>query len=58
MITITIDTGNAAFEDDMKTSEIARILIKLADDIDNTYGALDCKLYDINGNAVGRVVEK
>jgi hypothetical protein len=53
-LTIEIETGNAAFEDDNLGFEIARILRKLADRIENDgVGCLDMGLYDINGNKVG-----
>jgi hypothetical protein len=53
-ITITIQTGNAAFED-APASEVARILRDLADRFENE-GALDATpLRDHNGNKVGVV---
>lgn len=51
-IIITIDTVNAAFDDEPAT-EIARILHKLADDLEQ-FDSPD-KLFDANGNAVGTV---
>lgn len=55
MITITIDTDNAAFADDECGSEVARILLRLAAAI--TEHGLDdmagLSLRDINGNKVG-----
>lgn len=54
-ITITINTDNAAFADD-KRGEVLRIL---ADWIANGQrGILAAKLYDRNGNSVGRVTLK
>jgi len=49
-VTIRIETGNAAFEDS-PTGEIARILRKLAADIEEMgdFGAV----IDYNGNKVG-----
>jgi hypothetical protein len=44
-------TDNAAFDDDPR-GEIARILRKLADDIDNG-SQTEGGLYDLNGNRVG-----
>ena len=51
-ITITLNTDNAAFEDD-PGAEVARILRRLANDL-----ALQCQdgttnLRDVNGNKVG-----
>lgn len=52
MITITIQTTNAAFEDNQ--FEVARILRELAEAAEND--ALgERKLRDINGNTVGKV---
>jgi len=54
-IEITIETGNAAFDDEPAT-EIARILRKLADRFERD-GALPdgLPLQDANGNTCGRV---
>lgn len=52
-VRITIETGNAAFEDDPR-SEIARILRRLAEDFES--GADPTLVRDINGNTVGGVV--
>jgi len=49
---LSIRTGNAAFEDDNKSTEIARILRELANRIEH-YGHTDGKIYDVNGNHVG-----
>lgn len=59
-ITITIDTGNAAFSDDDLGGEIARILHKLADEFeDESRNAIaDMEghgIMDVNGNSVGRI---
>ena len=54
-IEITIETGNAAFDDEPAT-EIARILRKLADEFEQFGHSQFSKLYDLNGNACGRVV--
>lgn len=51
-IIITLTTCGAAFEE-APASEIARILRKLADVFEDEGHAE--KLYDTNGNAVGRV---
>lgn len=55
-ITITIATDNDAFHTDegehSPAQEVARILRKLADDIDTT-GDTDQPLIDTNGNRVG-----
>ena len=53
-ITITIETGDAAFDDEPAT-EIARILHKLADEFEQYGRSQFSKLYDFNGNAVGTV---
>jgi hypothetical protein len=56
-ITITIETGNAAF-DDSPTAEIARILRDLAKRFELD-GLPPSKILDANGNCVGRCeVEK
>lgn len=52
-ITITIETGNAAFEDS-PTAEIGRILRSLADRFER-YGTHPENLRDINGNTCGKV---
>lgn len=53
-ITIEISTDNAAFED-CAGSELARILRKVANEVDDWPGAnsLSIGLRDINGNKVG-----
>lgn len=51
--TITIETGNAAFEDS-PTTELARILRDLADRLERD-GIPPEHLRDINGNRVGHV---
>lgn len=51
-IRITIDTGNAAFED-FGGSEVARILRKLADRYDDEGLHVFAALHDVNGNKVG-----
>lgn len=53
-ITITIQTGNAAFEDGNSGSEVARILRKYADRIEHDEPDR-CNLLDVNGNTVGQV---
>lgn len=51
-ITITIDTGNAAFEEPNKEAEIERIIKAwLGDGIEKG----SRRIYDYNGNAVGTV---
>jgi hypothetical protein len=56
-ITITINTDNAAFEENTET-EVARILMEYArrlnDGLQNLQ-IVDQKLRDYNGNTVGRV---
>src|SRR5690606_4532157 len=53
-ITLTIETGNAAF-DDAPASEIARILRAAADRLERG-DCFDFPLRDINGNTCGRLV--
>lgn len=53
MVTITIETDNAAFEDD-PGAEVARILAEYARRLDGE-SLRSCKLYDYNGNHVGDV---
>ena len=50
-VKITINTGNAAFEDDL--GEVARILTDLAARF--TDGVDEGPVLDVNGNTVGRV---
>ena len=52
MITITIRTANAAFSEGNYDWEVARILEKLAKQIQNN-GLTEIPLMDINGNKVG-----
>ena len=58
MITITINTENAAFEGENYGPEVARILRELANiltaDLLPNYAPLP--LYDSNGNRVGKVI--
>lgn len=50
---LSIDTGNAAFEDGA-AQEVARILRELADRIEGRACLPDAvRLFDINGNHVG-----
>ena len=54
MITITMKTYNAAFED--YAAEVARILRDLADRYERDQTHLDgATLRDLNGNTVGKV---
>lgn len=55
-ITITIETGNAAFEDE-PASEVARILRAAADRVEETGEVPHCglPLFDVNGNRCGAV---
>lgn len=55
MIRMMIETGNAAFDDGYKEIELARIVEEAARKVAD--GQFDVKLYDINGNAVGRLVD-
>jgi hypothetical protein len=52
MITITIKTDNAAFQDN-RHAEVARILRDLANRLDR--GFTFDRVQDVNGNAVGSV---
>jgi hypothetical protein len=52
-VTITIDTGNAAFEDGY--SEVARILKERAERIEEAGYIAGAYLYDVNGNKVGQI---
>lgn len=53
-ITITIETGNAAF-DECPATEIARILRDLATRLEENGDPFWTNLYDANGNNCGRV---
>jgi sugar phosphate isomerase/epimerase len=55
-VVISMDTGNAAFQDDNEGPEIARILSQLADRIRST-GDFDVTLSDYNGQVVGKIEE-
>lgn len=59
MITITIKTDNAAFDDGNRAHEVVRILRTLADKLDGTGvlrgGCMPASVYDRNGNTVGTV---
>lgn len=58
MIKITISTENAAFDDDSST-EVARILRKLANELESHgAGLLPRSLFDYNGNRVGEATEE
>lgn len=48
---IKIDCDNAAFE--VREAELARILRKLADDIESGDDLACVTLFDVNGNRVG-----
>ena len=51
MLTLEIETGNAAFADGNEAAELARILREAARKIEN--GHTEFKLHDYNGNRVG-----
>lgn len=55
-VTITIKTGNAAFQDGPAGLEIARILRAIADNFERTEGNDVKEPRDYNGNVVGSVV--
>lgn len=52
-IILKLDLDNAAFQPGDRALEIARILHKLADDLEN--GTPKSKILDINGNTVGSI---
>ena len=52
-LTIIMDIDNAAFEDAPDGHEAARILRKLADDIESPGSFVTWPLRDANGNTVG-----
>ena len=58
VFTLTIETDNAAFEDDNLAPEIARILRKLAVTVEreltpDSDDGFSVRLQDVNGNKVG-----
>lgn len=53
MFKLTMDTDNAAFEDGYKTEEIARILRRIAENVENGETDNSGVAMDINGNIVG-----
>ncbi len=57
MYNITIETENAAFVDSPARCEVARILRRLASDVENM-GLSEFVLKDINGNTVGNAQEE
>lgn len=53
MFKLEFATDNAPFEGEARRDECARILREIADKLEN--GSQDgAKVYDLNGNAVGR----
>ena len=52
MFTLTIKTDNAAFDGDLKTEELARILRVVADKLEGEARTAG-RCMDINGNGVG-----
>ena len=52
MFKLQIDTGNAAFDDDQKPYELARILRIIAERVE--HGCEVGNAVDLNGNTVGR----
>jgi hypothetical protein len=55
MITITINTANDAFQDNL-CAEVAYILESMATNLLEEGGvALNCSIYDSNGNKVGAI---
>lgn len=58
-LTVAIASDNAAFDDGTGgADELARILRKLADDLENDPSAGTSRLYDLNGNLVGAATFK
>jgi hypothetical protein len=51
MFEMKFETGNAAFADDDGPGEVARLLRKAADQVENGYTR--ARLIDVNGNTVG-----
>jgi hypothetical protein len=51
MFSLKFKTANAAFDNDFKEEEIARILLKIAEQVKNGY--TDNSILDINGNNIG-----
>jgi hypothetical protein len=56
-VTITINTENAAFEEDNCGIELARILRCIANSFENVDIA-DCPIFDINDNKCGKITVK
>lgn len=57
MITITIKTDNAAFDDGVSgATEVARILRKMAEQLDESAAFRFATVRDTNGNTVGRIM--
>lgn len=54
-VTLTIDTGNAAFADEGEGAEVARILRGAALKFEQVGTPIAFTLRDLNGNTVGRV---
>ena len=56
LFNITIDSENAAFTGDNAGPELARILRNIAERVSTDLpDDATMKIYDVNGNAVGRV---
>ena len=53
MLTLKVDTDNAAFEGDLLTEECARILRYVADQLEGECRT-DGTILDANGNRVGK----
>lgn len=58
-VQLTIELGNAAFEDGNRDSEVARIVREVADKVEDGGPGLrdSIKAYDVNGNGVGSFKE-
>jgi hypothetical protein len=58
MFKLSIDTDNAAFDQDMIYPEVARLLRAVAAKIEagdlDIYGESEMRLFDTNGNRVGK----
>lgn len=58
LLTITIDTGNAAFADDNTDQEVMCILHHFSERIEREGLPQEAPLYDHNGNKVGLATYK